>query len=389
MDQTDLTAFTALFRDVHLKCFGQELNGSLTETESKLLCTRVLEITGLSIGWKSVKNYSIFIVDRTNSRTENPSIATLDTMARYVLGAPYTSEIDRKNNESHYPWWFLYKEKLCITEVKPFTPRWNKTLILFASAITCFIALVLWMSHIDRTEQTAFSDNFSEVSDISLASRGWFLDDEDLSYWSKRSATTGQLTLYTLKGDNWPDPNNKQGIKNLLLRPIPFECFTAEVHLSNFIPQQEWQQAGIILLEDTSLTGKSIRLSIAFNDNFGGHAKPSEILVQAITSLGKDFSKPEEIAHLPIAYPDSLKNNPVQLKVLQNSALRIEKQGKKIRFLYSEGATGNGAFKEVVSQDFNIQPRYIGIFAIKGFKDSSAVIPAHFTYFKIAGSSCQ
>lgn len=389
MDQTDLAAFTVLFRDVHLKCFGQELDGPLTETESKLLCNKILELTGLSIGWKSVKNYSLFIAGKTNGRIENPSVATMDTLARYVLGAPYCSEIDRKNNESHYPWWFLYKEKLCIAEIKPFTPRWNKTLILFALAITCLIALVLWMAHIDRTEQSAFSDNFSDVSDISLVSRGWFIKNEDISYWKKRWAKPGGLTLYTLKGDNWPDPNNKQGIKNLLLRPVPFECFTAEVHLSNFIPQQEWQQAGVILMEDTTLTGKSIRLSIAFNDYFGGYAKPNEILVQAITSLGNGFSKPEEIAHQTIAHTDTIKNNPVQLKMLRNSALRIEKQGRRFRFLYSEGISDNGAFKEVASQEFNMQPRYIGIFAIKGFKDSSSVIPARFTYFKIAGNSCQ
>lgn len=389
MNQTDLAAFITLFRDAYLKCFSQELNGALTETESKLLCNRVLELTGLSIGWKSVKNYSLFIADKTNGRIENPSVATLDTLARYVLGAPYTNEIERKNNESHYPWWFLYKEKLCITEVKPFTPKWNKTFVLFATAVTCFIALVLWMSHIDKTEQSTFSDNFNDVSDISLVSRGWFIKDEDIPYWSKRSAAPGQLTLYTLKGDNWPDPNNKQGIKNLLLRTVPFDCFTAEVHLNSFIPQQEWQQAGVILLEDTLLTGKSIRLSIAFNDNFGGYTRPNEILVQAITSLGNDFNRPEEIAHKAIAHWDSIKNNPIQLKTLQNLALRIEKQGKKFRFLYSEGVTDNGAFKEVVSQEIDMQPRYIGIFAIKGFKDSSATIPAHFTFFKIAGSPCQ
>jgi len=36
-----------------------------------------------------------------------------------------------------------------------------------------------------------------------------------------------------------------------------------------------------------------------------------------------------------------------------------------------------------------MQPRYIGIFAIKGFKDSSATVPVHFTFFRIAGTGCQ
>jgi len=68
--------------------------------------------------------------------------------------------------------------------------------------------------------------------------------------------------------------------------------------------------------------------------------------------------------------------------------LRIQKEGKKFRFLYSGGTIENGAFREIVSQDFDMQPKYIGIFAIKGFKDSASIIPAHFTFFKIAGSPC-
>ena len=203
--------------------------------------------------------------------------------------------------------------------------------------------------------------------------------------WTK----PGQLTLYTLKGDNWPDPANKQGIQNLLLRPIAYDCFTAEVHLNNFVPGQEWQQAGILLLEDTTLTGKSIRLSIAYNDFFAGSRQPREIYIQAIRSLGNGFGKPEEFAHKPITYPDSIKQIPEQMKMLQNSALRIEKQGKKFRFLYSDGVNENTAFKEVVSQEFDMQPKYIGIFAIKGFKDSTATIPVRFTFFRIVGNTCR
>ena len=134
--------------------------------------------------------------------------------------------------------------------------------------------------------------------------------------------------------------------------------------------------------------GKSIRLSIAYNDFFGGYPGSKEILIQAITSLGKGFGKPEEIAHKPILYLDSVRHNPALIKNLQNSALRIEKTGKRFRFLYSGGVSENTAFKEIVSQEFDIQPKYIGIFAIKGFKDSTAVIPAHFTFFRIAGNAC-
>src|ERR1700748_973376 len=108
MNDLDFLVFVDLFREAYAKCFGHALNNPLTETESKLFCNQVLGQTGLSIGWKSVKNYSIYIHDAKAGRQETPSVATMDTLARYVLDAPYTNEIQRKNDESHYPYWFLY-----------------------------------------------------------------------------------------------------------------------------------------------------------------------------------------------------------------------------------------------------------------------------------------
>jgi len=388
MNNTDSLAFAALFKEVYLMCFGQQLDGPLTETESKLLCNKVLERTGLSIGWKSVKNYSFFISGDKNTKPENPSTATLDTLARYALGAPYTTEIQRKDNESHYPYWFLYREMFNQSALNRRGKSWRPITLMVLGFVTVTLTFILWLN-LPTAIGMEFTDLFKNVSDSSLANKGWFVKNKDEKYWAQKASQKGQLTLYTLKGDNWPDPANKQDIKNLMLRALPYDCFTAEVHLNNFIPQEEWQQAGILLLEDTTLTGKSVRLSIAFNDFFGGFKKPDEILVQAVTSAGQGFSKPEEIAHKPIMYTDSIKLNPLQLNMLQNSALRIEKRGSKFRFLYSGGITENTAFKEVVSQELDIRPRYIGIFAIKGFKDSSAVIPVHFTFFKIAANSCQ
>jgi len=52
------------------------------------LYNQVFERTGLTIGWKSLKNYSFFVLAGSSRKQENPSAATLDTMARYVLDAP-------------------------------------------------------------------------------------------------------------------------------------------------------------------------------------------------------------------------------------------------------------------------------------------------------------
>jgi len=388
MNQSDSLAFAALFSEAYLKCFGQKLDSPLSETESKLFCNQVLDLTGLSIGWKSVKNYSSFIISPNTTKPENPSIATLDTLARYVLGAPYTTEIKRKDDEGHYPYWFLYKERFNKATQRPLSSKKRaKGTLVFAGGILVIILLMIYFYNM-RKGSPEFSDTFNAVNDQSLQAKGWTLKEPDTTYWSKRAETPRALTLYTLKGDNWPDQSNNPIIKNLLMRPIPYDCFTAEVHLTDFIPRQEWQQAGIILSEDSTLNSKSIRLSIAYNDFFGGYTGSKEILVQAITSLGSGFGKPEEIAHAPILFIDSLKHHPVLIKNLKNSALRIEKAGKKFRFLYSGGMAANTAFKEITSQEFNMSPRYISVFAIRGFKDSTAAIPAHFNFFRIAASNC-
>lgn len=388
MNNSDFFIFTALFKEAYQKCFGNAMEGPLTEAESKLLCNHILDKTGLSVGWKSVKNYSIFINDTAAGKQENPSVATMDTLARYVLNAPYTSELQRKNDESHYPYWFLYKGKL----KKPAgAKRWEASLNSLYVFLGVILLLALFAAIYKITvgaKSVNFTDHFTNLNEQSMLGNGWFVKAKEATYWNRRHEKAGDLTLFTLSGDSWPDSSSKPGIKNLLVRPVVSDCFTAEVHLEKFIPQEEWQQAGILLMEDTTFTGKSIRLSLAYNDFFGGMKRPKEILIQAITLLGNGFGKPEEIAHKVIFNPDSTGNNGVLLQNLQNTALRIEKYGSKFRFLYAAGIKKNGAFKEVVTQEIDIKPKYIGLFAIKGFT-SSSIVPVRFKYFRLTGEECR
>jgi len=387
MDDFDFLVFAGLFKGAYTKCFGHAIKNPMTETESKIFCNRILEQTGLSIGWKSAKNYSFFITGASVNKQENPSYATLDTLARYVLGAPYTTEIQRKNDEGHYPYWFLYKEKFPASSKKQVKIKWPLGAGTIVLGLTLVVVSIVYFKFIAVTKAGQFTDYFKNTDESAMLSNGWFVKSKDTAYWNKRGKIPGQLTLYTLRGDNWPDPASKPNIKNLLLRPITSDCFTAEVHLRDFIPKQEWQQAGILLLEDTVFTGKSIRLTLAFNDNFGGNKMPSEIYVQVITSLGNGFGKPEELAHKPFFYLDSIRNNPEQMKNLRNSALRIEKHGNKFRFLYSGGVNENGAFIEIVTREFDMKPKYIAIFAIKGFTNSDN-LPVSFKFFRITGDVC-
>jgi hypothetical protein len=388
MIEPDFLIFGRLFKEAYQKCFGQAMVVPLTETESKIFCNRVLDQTGLSIGWKSVKNYSIFITDAVAAKKENPSVATLDTLARYVLQAPYTNEIRRKNDESHHPYWFLYRERYNKSETEITVKKWPKAIIAGLAGVLVIVALLVYFKIIVSPKRVGFTDTFRNTDESTMLNNGWLIKAKDTAWWNKRSETPGKLTLFTLKGDNWPDPVSSPVIKNLLLRPIMADCITAEVHIENFVPAEEWQQAGLLLLEDTTFTGKSIRLSLAYNDYFGGMKRPKEILIQAITSLGNGFGKPEEIAHKVIFHPDSIGNGSLLLQNLQNSALRIEKRGSKFRFLYADGVAENEAFKEVATQEFDMKPKYIGLFAIKGFTESH-IVPVKFKFFRLTSEVCE
>lgn len=63
---------------------------------------------------------------------------------------------------------------------------------------------------------------------------------------------------------------------------------------------------------------------------------------------------------------------------LRNSALRIEKEGNRYRFLFSDGAMENSAFKKVASREF----------AMKGFVNDTDVVPVHFKFFRLTSEPC-
>ncbi len=386
MTDTNSPAFIRLFKQAHLKCFGFELASSLSETECKHFSNKIYEETGLVIGAKSLKNYAADIISSDGSK-QNPSVATLDTMARYVLEAPYTDEVQRKDKEGHYPYWYRYKNSFAVRGKKDVQPknrsRWGFILIV-AMAVIIFLLCKL----LSPKKEESFTDYFNSLNNDSLKNNGWFVQLKDTAWWNRRRENPRGLILFTLRGDNWPDSANAPAIKNLLLRKISSDCFTAEIHMAHFIPKANWQQAGILLMEDTALASKTVRLSIAYNDFFGGFSRSKEIIIQGITSGGKDFTRPEEIAHIPIFTPDSTQENLVE-KNLAYSALRIEKNNNHFRFLYSSSPVENFAFKEAFSKDISIKPRYIGLFALQGFVDNNAHIPVHITFFKLSGMPCE
>jgi hypothetical protein len=388
MDELNKKAFVQLFKEAHQKCFGSSLTGVLSETESKHFGNSIFEATGLVIGAKSIKNYAAFIFQGTESRDENPSVATLDTLARYVLDAPFTDEIERKKKEGHHPYWFRYKSKFGLPSTQP--PPVNKraaglAVLLFTLA---GIAVVIALRFFDKKSDQHFVDQFLSTGEDSLKAKGWTVKSRDNYWFEKRGDLPAHLTLFTLTGDNWPDSVHVPDIRNLLIRSVDADCFSAEVHFDRFMPLHNWQQAGLLLLEDSSLTGRSIRLSIAYNDFFGGYTKPGEIIIQAIQSGGPEITKPEEIAHIPLFNIDTTTKRLVADN-MQRSALRIEKTGNHYRFLYSASPLENFALKEAFNRDLDIHPKYIGLFALQGFVKDTNYAAVHVNYFNLTGLPCK
>jgi len=238
-----------------------------------------------------------------------------------------------------------------------------------------------------RSAGPGFRDDFHSLRLDSMEGRGWRVTSKDAAYWDRRGERAGCLTLFTLKGDNWPDPVEQPMIRNLVLRRIPCDCFTIELHLQDFIPRLNWQQAGVLLMEDTGFGGRSLRVSLAYNDFNGVYPRSGSILVQVISSQAS--GKPEEIAHVQLFSTDSLLKHPALVRNLAHSALRIEKQGDRFRILYADGILPNTSFREIASHEFAMQPKYVGLFALKGFVDSSDAIPARFSWFSLDCGACK
>ncbi|MEO7214363.1 hypothetical protein [Mucilaginibacter sp.] len=384
MEDPELKVFSILYREAYSRCFGVSLTQPLTETEGKLFQQQLLDHTGLTVGWRSLKNYSLFVL--SGKKKENPSVASMDTLARYVLKSPYTNELERKRDESHHPYWFIYRErhlaKAILPDVKPVSFALVKPVL---AAVLLLLAAYTWYQ---RKSSVSFVDNFKDVSDKAMIDKDWQVLNKDDVYWPKHGDIPKALTLFTLPGDNWPDSVSLPQIKNLVIRSLPGGCFVTELHMEDFIPAGEWQQAGLLLMEDTSINSPSIRLSLAYNDFFGGFKKPHEILVQAIATRGEG-SKPEEFVHNTILTLDSTVNSSIISGNLKRTALRIEKQGSHYKLLYAGGADANSAFKQLAIKDVGITPRYVAIFALKGRVSGTPVVPVKFKKFMLESIACE
>ncbi len=49
----------------------------------------------------------------------------------------------------------------------------------------------------------------------------------------------------------------------------------------------------------------------------------------------------------------------------------------------------NSAFKQVVSYEFEMKPKFIGLFAMKGFVQDTDIVPVHFKTFRLISEPCE
>lgn len=145
MKPSDEPVFEKLFNDAYQKFFSREMTTALSEIESKLFSDDILEDTGLLIDAEHIQNYSSFILATPESKLENPPVSTLDTLARYVVGAPHTDHLQRRQNESHYPYWFKYKDNFS-RENPSENKKWlfPVTIIFIVLIVLAIIAVVFF-----------------------------------------------------------------------------------------------------------------------------------------------------------------------------------------------------------------------------------------------------
>lgn len=258
-----------------------------------------------------------------------------------------------------------------IPQPRPFPIKWlwrGVALLLFLA-----VAVAAWQWF----EQPRYwEEPFDDVSVEGLKSRGWEILDYDSVAFSKQ-LRPGHLTLYTLRGDYWVVPTDSPKITNLLLRKVDSERFKVSIRLSNFNPAQDYQQAGIMLLDKYKTRTHNIRTTLVAC----GTCNPSSQILQIIRrEKGAAYEQQYKMRSWPKG------STPPQEAPTYWLQLKFDRG--KCTF-YWHGNEEFASFQEFAKMDFDFEPRYIAIAAFRGLRDSSKnlnnseAIPAFFDYVKV------
>jgi hypothetical protein len=214
--------------------------------------------------------------------------------------------------------------------------------------------------------------NYTGVDSLQMHGFEWL--DFDPDWWSKQLRDSA-LTLYTLRGDYWFDAPDTPLITNLLLKKINCKSCKITVKLGGFNPVQDYQQAGIILLDAAKTRDDNVRFTLAACSS----CNPPRQGLQMVKNVRGDVI--EKFKHLGEVTPNSSLSN-------QSLWLRMEHKDGQVRFFYHWGAEYS-SFSEIASMDIDFVPAYVGVVAFRGLKDSkrninnSEAIPVFIDYIKV------
>lgn len=105
-------------------------------------------------------------------------------------------------------------------------------------SIMVFLIFILALLVFRKKENLEIEESFHLLDDKSLSDRGWFVLSKEKEYWDKWDKILDQLTLFTLKGDNWPTKELGPKVDNVLCRKTHKGNFSAEVHFFDFVPME-------------------------------------------------------------------------------------------------------------------------------------------------------
>lgn len=253
---------------------------------------------------------------------------------------------------------------------RPLSRKWVWLAVLFVVALSALI-----LAGRKNRLPKYWKEDFGSTHPDSLKRNGWAIEDFDAAAFSKQLQPK-HLTLYTLRGDYWYTPPDTPVISNLLFKKLSGESGKITFKLVNFNPTQNFQQAGLILLNENRDRSHNIRATFA----------ACETCIPALQSI--QMVKMENGTAYEKRYPlISWSDEPPAEAPLQELWIQVQYEKGKFRIFYHTGEEF-ASFGEVGNFDFNFQPRYVGIAAFRGIRNSfrvlndSAEIPAFFEYVK-------
>lgn len=259
----------------------------------------------------------------------------------------------------------------------PTFPIWKRSLnwrigipLLAALLLLGALAARFFQARPDKN----WKEDFEQTSVDSLQAKGFEWMDYEPNWWSKQ-LQKGKLTLYTLRGDYWYDEPDTPTISNLLCRKINGRKCKITVKLDGFDPTQDFQQAGIFLLDSKKTRDHNIRFTLAACSSC---SPPRQVLQMVKNEHGTVFEK------FVVAKQISPKASPTA----QSLWLRMEYESGQVRFFYHWGAEYS-SFQEIATMDIDYEPAFVGLAAFRGLKDGSrkpniaASLPVFVDYLKV------